>query len=306
MAIGGAARNQQRPYVDLISITNGRENCRNYLLLAAADVGTPTSLGESGAYAPTTSYLPPQNGFESQIAVKHSFNDFKPLFAATQSRLQRFAPRCPYRGLEPFREEDAPFLYGRDDAIRELVAQVQSNTFVAVVGPSGSGKSSLVFAGLLLALRNESPTRKDLARRVSSPRCAAIASVCRRLWDRAGKCQSGRDRRLLEREAGFYRADDAETLARIIEARIDGAPEHERLDRLLVYVDQWEELYAMAPPAEDKDGVPKHSGDVEKFIALLVAASARARASVVLTVRADFYNPFIRNPLLGVLLPGQQ
>ena len=110
----------------------------------------------------------------------------------------------------------------------------------------------------------------------------------------------------LEREAGFYRADDAETLARIIEARIDGAPEHERLDRLLVYVDQWEELYAMAPPAEDKDGVPKHSGDVEKFIALLVAASARARASVVLTVRADFYNPFIRNPLLGVLLPGQQ
>ena len=93
MAIGGAARNQQRPYVDLISITNGRENCRNYLLLAAADVGTPTSLGESGAYAPTTSYLPPQNGFESQIAVKHSFNDFKPLFAATQSRLQRFAPR---------------------------------------------------------------------------------------------------------------------------------------------------------------------------------------------------------------------
>ena len=93
MAIGGAARNQQRPYVDLISITNGRENCRNYLLLAAADVGTPTSLGESGAYAPTTSYLPPQNGFESQIAVKHSFNDFRPLFAATQSRLQRFAPR---------------------------------------------------------------------------------------------------------------------------------------------------------------------------------------------------------------------
>ena len=56
---------------------------------------------------------------------------------------------CPYRGLEPFREEDAPFFCGRGDAIGELVAQVGANNFVVVVGPSGSGKSSLVFAGLL-------------------------------------------------------------------------------------------------------------------------------------------------------------
>jgi hypothetical protein len=66
---------------------------------------------------------------------------------------------CPYRGLEPFREEDAPFFCGRDDAISELVAKVQAHAFVAVVGASGSGKSSLVFAGLLPALRKESQTR---------------------------------------------------------------------------------------------------------------------------------------------------
>jgi ABC-type multidrug transport system fused ATPase/permease subunit len=69
---------------------------------------------------------------------------------------------CPYRGLEPFREEDAPFFCGREDAISELVAQVRVNDFVAVVGPSGSGKSSLVFAGLLPALRRERQTRKGL------------------------------------------------------------------------------------------------------------------------------------------------
>lgn len=65
---------------------------------------------------------------------------------------------CPYRGLEPFREEDAAFFCGRDDAIRDLVGRVQEHDFVAVVGPSGSGKSSLVFAGLLPALRKQGRT----------------------------------------------------------------------------------------------------------------------------------------------------
>ena len=65
---------------------------------------------------------------------------------------------CPYRGLEPFREEDAAFFCGRDDAIREIVARVQEHSFVAVVGASGSGKSSLVFAGLMPALRRQGRT----------------------------------------------------------------------------------------------------------------------------------------------------
>ena len=61
-----------------------------------------------------------------------------------------------------------------------------------------------------------------------------------------------------------------------------------------------------APPADDKDSIQKHPGDVEKFISLLVEASTKARASVVLTVRADFYSQFIRNPLLSALLPQRQ
>jgi energy-coupling factor transporter ATP-binding protein EcfA2 len=60
--------------------------------------------------------------------------------------------------LEPFREEDAAFFCGRNDAISDLVAQVQAHAFVVVVGPSGSGKSSLVFAGLLPALRQQRQT----------------------------------------------------------------------------------------------------------------------------------------------------
>jgi hypothetical protein len=66
---------------------------------------------------------------------------------------------CPYRGLDAFREEDAAFFFGRGSAddpespIGQLVRKVHEHQFVMVVGRSGSGKSSLVYAGLLPALR---------------------------------------------------------------------------------------------------------------------------------------------------------
>ncbi len=181
---------------------------------------------------------------------------------------------CPYRGLEPFREEDAPFFCGRDDAIRELVAQVKANDFVAVVGPSGSGKSSLVFAGLLPALRQERQMRTwDVVSFRPGPwPLHALAAAFGAAPEDVGPAEYDD---YLEEEARSYRDGDAEKLARIVNRRLDAAPEHERLDRLLIYVDQWEELYAMAPPAEDKDA-QRHAGDVEKFIALLVAASGKS------------------------------
>ena len=60
---------------------------------------------------------------------------------------------CPYRGLQPFREEDARFFCGREAAVQELVTAVERQPFVALVGSSGSGKSSVIRAGLIPALR---------------------------------------------------------------------------------------------------------------------------------------------------------
>ena len=68
---------------------------------------------------------------------------------------------CPYRGLDAFREEDAAFFFGRGEAsepessIGQLLRKVREQSFVIVVGRSGSGKSSLVYAGLIPALRRE-------------------------------------------------------------------------------------------------------------------------------------------------------
>lgn len=60
---------------------------------------------------------------------------------------------APYLGLQVFGEEDAQFFFGRDGEIQRLREKLKSSRFVAVLGPSGSGKSSLVQAGLVPALR---------------------------------------------------------------------------------------------------------------------------------------------------------
>src|SRR5947199_4514753 len=64
-------------------------------------------------------------------------------------------PPCPYRDLFAFREQDAPFFYGRETFTSELAEAVVGKPLVPVIGPSGSGKSSTIFAGLIPRLRQE-------------------------------------------------------------------------------------------------------------------------------------------------------
>ena len=80
---------------------------------------------------------------------------------STRERLARFGGTddrpdervvCPYKGLAPFDRDDAEYFFGREELVAELVAHVVGASLLAVVGPSGSGKSSVVRAGLLPAL----------------------------------------------------------------------------------------------------------------------------------------------------------
>ncbi|MER5756739.1 serine protease [Streptomyces sp. NPDC002088] len=74
--------------------------------------------------------------------------------SATLVELQPGLRRCPYRGLEPFREEDAEFFYGRETDVSRVTDTVLRYAVVTVVGASGRGKSSLVRAGVLPELRS--------------------------------------------------------------------------------------------------------------------------------------------------------
>ena len=60
---------------------------------------------------------------------------------------------CPFRGLKAFGEKDKQFFFGRQSLIQRLTLHMQQKRFLAVLGPSGSGKSSLVRAGLVPELR---------------------------------------------------------------------------------------------------------------------------------------------------------
>ena len=71
-------------------------------------------------------------------------------FAAVVERLQTL--ENPYPGLRPFETDESHLFFGRDVQVAELVGRLERNRFVAVLGVSGSGKSSLVKAGLIPAL----------------------------------------------------------------------------------------------------------------------------------------------------------
>jgi hypothetical protein len=60
---------------------------------------------------------------------------------------------CPYQGLDAFRENKHALFFGRRRLIESMVGRLKESRLLAVVGPSGSGKSSLVLAGLLPALK---------------------------------------------------------------------------------------------------------------------------------------------------------
>src|SRR6185503_3002051 len=116
---------------------------------------------------------------------------------------------------------------------------VRTYSFVAVVGPSGSGKSSLVFAGLLPALRQQRETIMwdAVSVRPGASPLRALAAAFATVPENVGPAAADT---YLESEAAAYRTGDDGKLSRIVRSRLDAAPE--KPDRLLIYVDQWEEL----------------------------------------------------------------
>ena len=196
---------------------------------------------------------------------------------------------CPYRGLNAFREEDAALFFGRDRVLDEpeqgLLHKVLTCPLVAVVGASGSGKSSVVRAGLLPRLRREPPSRRtwDV------------------VWFRPGKYPFLNLAMALEatrnpEASDAARETDAAALGKgwasgdvPLELSLGRAREALRVDRLLVVVDQFEELATLTPK---DDRLP--------FLSRLLAATgADSKITVLLTLRADYYSAIYLDPRLS-------
>ncbi|MFD8965709.1 trypsin-like peptidase domain-containing protein [Streptomyces sp. NPDC059568] len=143
-------------------------------------------------------------------------------------------PPCPYRGLEAFGEQDAEVFHGRGRESARLLTAVSRHPVVVVAGPSGSGKSSLVNAGLLPVLHADGVRTVTLRPVAGQPPRRMLANSLLPLLEP----DLGEVERLSAagRLAGLL--DEPEELASLAERLLATA------GRLLLFVDQYEELVA--------------------------------------------------------------
>ncbi|MBE9215088.1 CHAT domain-containing protein [Plectonema cf. radiosum LEGE 06105] len=188
-------------------------------------------------------------------------------------------PKSPYQGLSAFKEADAPFFFGREKCINELVAAVKRKPLVAVVGASGSGKSSLVFAGLVPRLRATGDVEIISFRPGNNPLGnLAIAFNHHHKFspplpvqnssENSTDTQTTLDQLVLEIDLRHDETQLAELINNIITKK-----------HLLLIIDQFEELYTLAPQAERQFFLD----------ALIYAINNVPRFTLLLTLRADFY-----------------
>jgi uncharacterized delta-60 repeat protein len=193
-------------------------------------------------------------------------------FTAVLERLQKL--ENPYPGLRPFETQESHLFFGRDQQIAELVGRLDRNRFVAVVGVSGSGKSSLVRAGLIPALERgsvgEAGSRWHMV--VTRPAGAPYSSLA------ADLSKSGLDPSSLRQSS---------------HGLVQVARQLPREETLLVVVDQFEELFRY----KDREPVTEEArrarqtaaSEASEFVQLLLAASRQQPpVYIVLTMRSDY------------------
>jgi Tol biopolymer transport system component len=206
---------------------------------------------------------------------------------------------CPYRGLLPFREEDAGLFFGREKETSELVEKLREHSFVTVVGRSGSGKSSVVYAGLIPALRRRADGRtwSILSLR---PGPQPLHALVRAFDPPPADLPPFEADQRVEKQVEILRTEDG-VLGRRVRSLL-ASPDERGTDRLLLHVDQWEELYSQA--LRSSVSTPKHAqADVARFIDLVLDAAQTSPCTVVLTVRADFYGELLKHGALAATVP---
>jgi hypothetical protein len=192
----------------------------------------------------------------------------------------------PFPGLRPFGSEDAPVFFGRGHETDGLIQRLaDSNRFTIVVGASGSGKSSLVAAGLLPRLEGN-----------------AIAGSAQWLWIRFTPGELGDNpflalaaslepvvKRLSRTKPELARnLQEPAAITELCNVALAGRP---KSAEFLLYIDQFEELFTAAK-----------SDFVRPFIDLVLAAAHSPRMRVVATLRSDFYPRCVEVPAMTELL----
>jgi formylglycine-generating enzyme required for sulfatase activity len=199
-------------------------------------------------------------------------------------------PSSPFPGLRPFSEEESLIFFGRERETSELIQRLGSpkHRFLAVIGSSGVGKSSLVNAGIIPALRSAAIPGADswqiLRMSPGEMEGNPFLALATRLADISTEAALGSPQDItqkLERDLGSF--------DQYVESVLKGSPPW---GKIFLVVDQFEELFSSAIEERQRD----------QFVALVVEAVKSERVAIVVTLRADFYAHCLEYPELAALL----
>ena len=240
------------------------------------------------AFLSTRTWVDYRNGSGDRRALQNLINAIKGVPFGPAVALEPRDDVCPYRGLQLFDEEHAEFFFGRDANVQRLLEKLKDTRFLAVLGPSGSGKSSLVRAGLVPALR-EGRLRGSEAWRicVMKPDAHPLASLAGQLV------------RLSESGGMQGTLNGLEHDARSLHLAVSLArSEDEGTERVVLLVDQFEEVFTLCRDEKER---------TQFFANLLYAVTVPGGRTVVIsTLRADFYPKCAAYPDLSQHIAGQQ
>lgn len=210
----------------------------------------------------------PSKRFESAEALLKALEPFLP----GRFRAWGSFDRGPYTGLRAFQEEDAACFFGRSEEIAAMVTRVFDYPMLAVVGPSGIGKSSLIRAGVVPALRSFGTSWRTLVARPGPQPLLSLATMLHSvadLFEQAGEALPDVTNLgiRLKLEPG-YLGQLLRQLARATSGRC------------MLFIDQFEELYTLCEAPEQR----------QAFTRCLTGAADDATSPVrlVISVRADF------------------
>ena len=210
-----------------------------------------------------------------QVRADGLSTDFPPLHTVSTGDEPPTPGESPFKGLEFFDESDARLFFGREALTGELVGMLASGRFLAVVGASGSGKSSLARAGIVPAIRAR--TDVDWTIHTMTPTARPLEALALALTgaaSSAGESPSPRETATLIDDL----AADPRTL-HLFAMQRSGAGRRPR--RLLLVVDQFEEVFTLSRDEAERAAFLDN---------LLTAVGADGPVSVLLTLRADFYD----------------
>lgn len=190
---------------------------------------------------------------------------------------------CPYRGLSFFRTEDYEFFFGREKFIQHLTKAVKKRNFIAIIGASGSGKSSVVFAGLVPHLYQAKPCIVTHFRPTAFPFISLAKSLLPHYAVELGPTDRIEETQKLAEKLRERKI----RLSQVIETIIDIHPQ----EHIFLIVDQFEELYTLSQD-------PKIHAQLIDSLLDILTPELENHLTLILTLRADFlghvarYRPF--------------